>query len=361
MAEEELHHLGKTEKAAVLLLCMDEQATQQLFDEMDDDEIRRICNALLHLNKIPTEQIQAVMEEFTQDYVKRSVAPKDMNAIELNPHRAVENLVQRSVSRGRGNQILTQMDHAEDTEVQSDGDFEQMIKSFNADTLYDLLGDEHPQILALALSYTSRKVMKDVLERLPEELQVDVIGRIARLEKVSEQIVTEIKNSIVKKIDEMKREGGVGDAKKKKEPTERMIEGLSKTVKLLKSIEKDKSMKLVDELEKLDSEIADEVNKLMFTLEDLLRADDVGIRELLRGVSNDDLKVALKNTDDAIKEKIFGNMSERAAMILREDMEVLPPLKVEEIERSQENILKVAKDLIKEEKMNLSEIPDDEE
>ena len=115
-------------------------------------------------------------------------------------------------------------------------------------------------------------------------------------------------------------------------------------------------MQMIEEIEKADPEMGSKLAKKMFTMEDLERADDGGIRELLRGIRNEDLKAAIKDSADSLKQKFFKNMSERAAMIFKEDMDVMAPLKVEEIEIAQDNILKVAKEMIKEDKIKLTEV-----
>jgi flagellar motor switch protein FliG len=215
-------------------------------------------------------------------------------------------------------------------------------------------------VIAITLANCKKKTAKEFLGKFAPEAQPDLITRMASLKTLSGRVMSDLKNYIIQKISAAKAQGGEATTTVKKK-TEISIDGMMDAVKLLKSLTRDQSMKLVEEVEKLDAEVGNIISKQMFTIEDLERANAAGIRELLRGVSNEDLKVALKNTPDTVKEKFFTNMSQRAALILKEDMEVMPPLKVEEIEAAQQNILKVAKDLMKEEKLVLEQAAEGEE
>ncbi len=353
--------LNKAEKAAVLLLCMDEKTTGDLFNQLKDDEIRKVGNALLNLRQIPALQIQKVIEEFSKGvYEKKTMAAKAITGdVEIDGKKAMENLLNKSLNANRGQYLLSSMGQATATVVEEGGDFGEFVKQLSADDLYEMVNAEYPQVVALTLSHTKRKTAKDVIEKFPEAAQVDILSRMARLEKIPGRSIEDIRSYMDKKIKEKSTQGVDTTVKKVEAKEELSIEGMSGTVLLLKSLKRDQSAKLLEQIEQIDADLAALIGKQMFTIEDLERADDMGIRELLRSVTNDELKVALKNSPDTIKEKIFKNMSERAAMILREDMEVLPPLKVEDIEQAQEKVLKRAKELIKEDKLKLTEVPDE--
>ncbi len=354
-AQQEVKQLTRNEKAAVLLLCMDEGATADLFGQMKDEEIRKIANALLHLSYIPSAQIQTVIDEFSKGFSasrEKSVSPD----VTMDGGKALENLLGKTLPRGRGQQIMQNIHGDESkTNTENDADFKANIQKHSADTLFSVVGGEHPQIVAVVLTNLQKKNAREFLLKFPKESQPELISRMAGLTKVAGAAMQDLQGYVLRKLAQVKATGGSDESKKAAAAIN--IEGMLDTVKLLKSLSREDSMLLVEEVEKYDAEIGALIAKQMFTIEDFERAEDVGIRELLRGITNDDLKIALKNTAEAVKEKFFGNMSKRAAMILREDMEVLPPLKVDEIEAAQANIIKVAKELIKEGKFNLSEAP----
>lgn len=368
--------LSQVEKAAILLLCMDQQATQELFGQMEDHEIQKLGSALLKIDKIPTMRVQAVMDEFAKGVVGARPAQRDAPDTALIPidgRSVAERLLSKSLGRGRGQDIIAALGAPSMAKSKSakDGDVDlgALVNGLSVDELYRYVGQEHPQVVALVLAYVRRKVAKEMLEKYPDDLQLEILARMARLERIAKDVVNDLSTYIAGLIEERTRQ--VAERAKSGAPvieeevqveasSDLEITGIEHTLKLLKSLQRDKSAKLVESLEKIDPAIGAVIARRMFVVEDLVRSDDAGIRELLRGVNNEDLKVSLKNTPDDVKEKFFKNMSERAAMILREDMEVLPALKVEDIEAAQEKVLAVAKVLMKEDKMHLAAVPDED-
>lgn len=356
-AENAVRNLTRSEKAAVLIMCMDEQSTAQLFQQMDDAEILKVGNALLKMSSIPTAQLQEIMQEFTKEMGKREV-PQASAELPIDGNLAVEKVMTKALEPGRGQQILNHIKEPIPFNAEEEGNFQKMIQQFGPEELTEYLAGEHPQVVSTVLAYAKKKIVKEFVEKQPEDQQIDLIARMAKLQKISPSALRDLRTYITEKVQAAKASGG-GEKKKKSEDAGLTIEGLGVTINVLKAFKRTESDKLIESIQKVDAELAEQISKQMFTIEDLERANDPGIRELLRGVSNDDLKVALKNAPDALKEKVFANMSQRAAMILREDMEVMGPLKVEEIEAAQSNVIKVAKGLIKEEKMALTE-PEEE-
>lgn len=370
--------LSQVEKAAILLLCMDQQATQELFGQMEDHEIQKLGSALLKIDKIPTTRVQAVMDEFAKGVVGTRPVPReaqDTALIPIDGRSVAERLLSKSLGRGRGQDIIAALGAPSLAKPKSakDGDggvdLGALVGGLSVDELYRYVGQEHPQVVALVLAYVRRKVAKEMLEKYPDDLQLEILARMARLERIAKDVVNDLSAYIAGLIEERTRQ--MAERAKSGAPvveeevlvetsSDLEITGIEHTLKLLKSLQRDKSAQLVESLEKIDPAIGAIIARRMFVIEDLVRSDDAGIRDLLRGVNNEDLKVSLKNTPDDVKEKFFKNMSERAAMILREDMEVLPALKVEDIEAAQEKVLAVAKALMKEDKMHLAPVPDED-
>lgn len=377
MAEAAGKELSNVEKAAVLLLCMDEKTTGQLFAQMEDEEIREIGSALLKLHQIPMGQVESVMNEFAQGVIGNArILPTNKanffeNNLEIDGQSIAERVLSKSLARGRSEGIIKSLgaptqSKASKRPAAEDIDLASMLASLTVKDIKKLFGDEHPQVLALILSQVQRKVGREYLKELPDLQQLELLNRMARLEKISKEAMQDLAEYVAQLMDERAKAaaaaGSSGAVVEDEEEVEKDVDitGFEQTLKLLKSLDREKAMELVEKLKEQDPEIGELVAKRMFTVEDLVRADDPGIRELLRGVSNEDLKIALKETPDEVKNKFFKNMSERASMILREDMEVLPSLKVEDIEAAQERVLEVAKNLMKEEKLKLEAIPDED-
>lgn len=367
MAEVSLKALTKQEKAAVILLCMDEKTNGQLFNNLNDEEIRRAGTALLKLQNLQAAQIQGVIEEFAQQLTKKSVVKEQKPAAEgeipIDGRKAAENLIIKTMPKNRGQGILSRLGQAAVVTPSAQKDLAGLISECSAEVLLDLVKEEHPQAIAIALSYAKKRTAKAVLEKLAPEIQSDVVFRMACLNKIGGKVFEDLGNFISDRLTEKitapeetaTTETGAAVL------VDKSIEGIAGTIKLLKTIPRDKADKFIEDIEKIDNALGLKLRKLMLTIEDLERADDPGIRELLKNVKNEDLKISLKNAPDAVKERFFKNMSERAVSILKEDMEVMPPIKVEDMEASQANLLEQVSRLIKEEKLKLAEVQDESE
>ncbi len=362
MAEAAVKALTKQEKAAVILLCMDEKTNGQLFSNLNDEEIRRAGSALLKLQNLQASQIQGVIEEFAQQLTKKSAGKDKKGAeegISIDGRKAAENLIVKTMPKNRGQGILSRLGQAAMVIPSGQKDLAALMGECPPEILFDLLKDEHPQAIAISLSYAKKKTAKAVLEKLSPDLQTDVIFRMACLNKIGGKIFEDLGNFISDRLMERGTAPEEEAATEEKVLQEKTIEGIASTVKLLKSIPRDKAAKFIEDIEKVDKDLALRLSKLMLTVEDLERADDPGIRELLKNVKNEDLKICLKNAPETVKERFFKNMSERAVSILKEDMEVMAPIKIEDMEAAQTNLLQQVSRLIKEEKLKLVEVQDE--
>ncbi|MBI4239291.1 MAG: hypothetical protein HY696_12860 [Deltaproteobacteria bacterium] len=358
--------LTKMEKVAVLLLSMDEQTSGQIVNALRDDEIRKVGSALLRLKEIPAAQIQAVVSEFSKEVVtRRAEGQRVPEQIAVDGERLTERFLSRTLSRGRSQQILQTLKNPVLGGEQVD--LRQLVNAQTPEVLFEIVANEHPQVIALVLSCAKRATAKAVLTKCPEEQRTELITRMAALERVQDHVARDVGGYFQMRLRERAaaaaqagEDGAPAVAAQAGAGQELTLEGLGSTVKLLKSLPVEERDKIVEALTTANPELGARIAKLMFTMEDLERSDDFGVRELLRNVTNDDLKAALKNQSETLKERFFKNMSERAALIMREDMEVMPPLKVEDIEAAQERILDAAKKLIKEEKLKLTPVPDED-
>jgi flagellar motor switch protein FliG len=215
------------------------------------------------------------------------------------------------------------------------------LSELDAKLLVSFLKDEHPQTIAFILSLLNPKKSAEVLMLLPQELREDVIMRIVRIDRVPEDALKEIDDVISSQMNLTSFSGSSMDGKKK-------------MAEILNNSSKETSEALVELLEQKEPEMAEKVKSLMFVFEDLINVDDRGIQTILKEVSTSDLALALKTASDELKEKIFRNMSKRAAEMLKDEMEVMGPVRVSDVEKAQENIVKVARKLEEEGKIILA-------
>ncbi len=211
-----------------------------------------------------------------------------------------------------------------------------------------LLEREHPQTIALVLSTQHVQHASEILSCLPEELQADVVYRIAKLEKVSPDVITQIEEAL-------QREIGRGVGKEQKQ-----VGGIDKVVDLLGHLENNLDSEILDTIEETDIDMAEEIRKKMFTFENLLALDGRSLQMILREVNNDSLTMALKTASEEMKEKIFSNMSARAADMIRDDLDAMGPVRLSEVEAMQQSIVKIAMKLEEEGKLVISTTVGDE-
>jgi flagellar motor switch protein FliG len=211
-----------------------------------------------------------------------------------------------------------------------------------------LLEKEHPQTMALVLSTQHVEHASVVLANLPEEIRADVTYRIAKIEKVSPEVINRIE-------DALHREIGLVAGKE-----QRQVGGIDKVVDLLDHLKNSMDVEILESIEQSDPDMAEEIRKRMFTFENLVALDGRSLQLILREVANDSLTLALKTASEEMKEKIFANMSARAGDMIRDDLEAMGPVRLSEVETMQQTIVKIAMKLQDEGKLVLGSGSGDE-
>jgi flagellar motor switch protein FliG len=219
------------------------------------------------------------------------------------------------------------------------GDF---LRTADARILANVIRGEHPQTIALVLSILSIRKACDLVTYLPEKIHRDVVSRMAYLEKVDKKIIEDVENVLKEQLETTGAVEG------------RQIGGVEMVANILNQMDRKLESELLGKIEEEDASLAERIRQLMFTFEDLMKIDDRGMQTLLKEITSEDVSLALKNASDHIKEKIFKNMSERAAAMLKEDLEAMGPARVSDVERAQIKIAMVAKKLESEGKLILS-------
>lgn len=324
-----LETLTGLNKAAVLLICLGEEATSRIFSELSDDEIRQVTRTMATIDHIPVDIKEKVLtsyansqDDFAGIFVKgRDFARKSLESISADP---------------RGKQLLDQF--ISGTETRS----LETIALMHPRMVAGLLEKEHPQTVALVLSTQHIEHASEILSYLPEEQRVDVVYRIAKIEKVSLEVISRIDDALNREI------GLVAGAE------QRQVGGLDKVVDLLDHLKDNIDAEILEAMEETDPDMAEEIRKRMFTFENLVALDGRSLQMILREVNNDSLTLALKTASDEMREKIFANMSARAADMIRDDLDAMGPVRLSEVELMQQSIVKIAMKLEEEGKLVLS-------
>jgi len=322
MARETLdaNRLTGPQKAAVFLLLMGEKYTAQVFEKLDEDEISKLASNMSEIQYVGPDVMTKVMNEFIQGIQTNQVVMKGdaflKTLMDLGMNEEKAAAVYREIERGK-----------------KDVPFN-YLEAMDTKDITNIVKGEHPQTIALILVHLKPERAAEILGELPKELQTALALRIAEINRVPQEVVKEVD-------DALRRELTVrGDSRAAKK-----LGGVGVLADILNEVNRETEENVLSSIEEERSEIAEEIRQLMFVFEDLLKVDDRGMREILKQVETSQLAVALKTASEEMREKIFGNLSTRAGEMLREDMEVMGPVKLSEVETAQQNMIRVAREL----------------
>jgi flagellar motor switch protein FliG len=311
--------LSGQDKGAILLSSLGPTTTKLIFKHMKDNDVKRMINAMATINKSPIWMVKKVLEEF-YSYINED---SDL----LFSENKGKGFILDTLGEDRAKQLLGQI-----VDVAS-GNTLESLELVDTRTLANFLINEHPQTIALIVAHldTERKV--DVLRKLPEGLQAEVVLRVANLDFVSPELIAQLDDVLKTELSTL---GSIDT---------QQLGGVEPIADMLNMMDKNSEKNVMARVEEKDPELAEEIRKLMFVFEDLTFVDDKGIQELLKGVDNQKLTIALKTAPEEVKTKLFNNMSNRAATLLKEDLEALGPTKLSDVEKAQQEIVQQVKDL----------------
>lgn len=312
-----VERLTGAQKAAILLLCLGEEASARIFEALDDSEVRDISRCMIDIEHVDPELARAVLEEY------RDAKGSDMG-VYIKGDVFARNAILGGENHDRAEYLIDQVTAG------IEGRPLETISKMHPRMVASLLESEHPQTVALILSTQKEDHASRVLMELPEDLRGELMYRIAKIENVSPEVIGRIE-------DALQREIGVVVSQDKKQ-----VGGVDKVVEILGKMEKGSDQVVLTGIEAADAEMAEEIRRRMFTFEDLIALDGRSMQTVLREVSTDSLTLALKTASDELKTKIYSNISQRAADMIEEDLDAMGPRKLSEVEAMQMEIVKVA-------------------
>jgi len=329
MAENGISGLHKT---AIFLLSLGEDLASEVLRHLSEDEIRRITSTMYELNSVPGDQTFDVLQEFS-----KSVSSSGETVSSTRDY--VQHVLQRTVGNDRAQSMMRHISF-----VYSPQKTEDVATAMDLDskTLARLIGDEHPQVIALILSYMDSKLTSKALGEMSDALQAEVISRMAGLGEVPPDVMEEVQNAFQRKVQEM----GV--------VTNKSLDGMEVTTQLLNSMDRETGNAIMEKIKEIDSELAENIKQRMFTFEDLAELDDRTMQVILANIDTQSLGVALKGASKELQEKVFSNLSQRAGDMLKEDMEAMGPVKRAEVYKTQQEIIESTRQLETEGKIEIS-------
>ena len=306
------------EKTAIMMMAMGEDNAAKLFALMEDDEIKEISGTMASLGKVPSEVVEKLFMEFADQLNSSGMVMGNLDS--------TERLLQKALGKDRVDGIM------DDIRGPAGRNTWEKLGNVSEEVLAAFLKNEYPQTISLVLSKIKADHAARVLTELPEDLAMDVITRMLGMEAVKKEVLDGIEKTL--RVEFMSNL-----AKTQRRDSHEMM------AEIFNNFDRNTETKFMGDLEERDEESAEKIRALMFTFEDLLKIDAGGIQAVLRTIDKDKLAIALKGASDEIKDLFFGNMSERAVKILKEDMEGAGPVRLKDVDEAQMSIVLVAKDL----------------
>ncbi|NOT79623.1 MAG: flagellar motor switch protein FliG [Bacteriovoracaceae bacterium] len=311
--------LNGQDRAGLLLSSLGMNITQLIFQNMKDNDVKRMINAMSNVKRAPIWMVKRVLEDFYKQL-------NEENDLLFAENRGRDFII-NTLGEDRAKQLLGQI-----VEVGQSNTLES-LELVDTRTLSNFLINEHPQTIALIVAHLAPERKVDVLRRLPEGLQAEVVLRVANLDYVSPELISQLDDVLKTELSTL---GSIDT---------NQLGGVEPIADMLNLMDKNTEKNIMSRVEEKDPELAEEIRKLMFTFEDLLYVDDKGIQNLLREMDNGKLVIAMKTAPDEIKQKMFKNMSNRASTLLREDLEALGPTKLSDVEKAQAEMVTKVKEL----------------
>ena len=307
-------------KAAILLMTLDTATAAILLKNLTTDSVEEVTRELAALGNVDSALRHAVVEEF----YNLSIANEYVARGGLDYAKV---LLEESLDARTADKVLAQIQ----TQVQKTPFA--FLQKAESENLLTFIQDEHPQTIALIVCHLPHHKAAEILAGLPVQKQIEVIKRIANMEQTNPEVIREVERGLESRLatmltQSMEKAGGI--------PT---------VAEILNLADRATEKAILEGLETDDAELVEEIRRLMFVFEDIKLVDDKGIQAILKEVDNDQLALALKTASPELQEKIFGNMSERAAALIKEDMQYMGPVRVTDVEASQQRIVDIVRRL----------------
>jgi flagellar motor switch protein FliG len=309
------------EKAAILLLSLNEDRAAQVMKNLRPSDIRRLSKQMAHITNVPADTVNAVAKEFC------AMAKEQWHGLTVSAETS-KKIVSKALGETNAQQILSDISGGKDVE----NPILEKLRDVDLKMLADFTKAEHPQTIALILVHLKPERAAEMLEYYPAPLQFEITKRIAKLKGVPYECIEEVANTLEKQITVSE----IGSQE---------IGGARFIGEMLNKMNRATEEAIISALDETEPEIAVAVRNFMFSFDDIMKLDDKSIQEILREISTEDLSRALKLVGENLREKIYHNMSKRAAEMLKEEIQMMPPIRLSEVETSQRKIVEAAKRL----------------
>ena len=316
------------EQAAILLLTLGEQDAAQVLKHLGAKDVQRVGQAMAQLTGVSREEVSLVLGRF-------ATRVEQQTSVGVNSDEYVRKVLNEALGADKASGVIDRILRGRSSRGL------EAVKWMEPKAVAGMLRNEHPQVIAIVLSYLDAEQAALVLGALPQEIQPDVIVRVASLDGVQPAALNELDEALEKQFTgkSMSKASGFG--------------GPKAAAEILNLVGVAPEGRIIEEIAKTNADLSQKLQDLMFIFDDLISIDDRGMQELLREIPGDKLIIALKATTEEMKDKFFKNMSERASQMLKDDLEAKGPVKLSEVEAAQKEIILTARRMADEGKVQL--------
>ncbi len=307
-------------KAAILLMALRAETASKVLKLLDPDLIEELTREIAQLDMVDQSTRGKVIDEFYHLALARQY-------VEVGGIGYAKTLLQKALNPDEARRILSVIEHQVYQQPFA------FLQKTDSENLLTFIQDEHPQTIALVLAHMPSSKSAEILMGLSTSKQLEVVSRVANMEQTNPEVIKEVEKGL-----EMRLSGIVSQRLMK-------VGGVESVAEMLNLSDRSTEKAIMEALESEDPDLVEQIRRLMFVFEDILLVNDKGIQSVLKEVDNDELALALKTASDELKEKIFGNMSERAATLIKEDMEYMGPVRLKDVETAQQKIVDVVRRL----------------
>ncbi len=317
------------EKVAIFLMALGEESAAKILAQMEEREIQTVGNYMSALSDVDMTVLDSVTKEFF------TAVETGSGGLGIPGLDFLKSTLMQAMDPAKATEILNNIT----TPGEDLGGGLETVRMLEPRVIASFLENEHPQTSAIVMAHLEASVASATLRELPEETRMEIIHRLATLERVSPQVIRELDEALQA---EFRTSGAVSGSK---------LGGVASAAQVMGSLDRAAETSILTAMDEVDPDLANEIRNLRFTYEDLLKIDDHGLQLVLKEINQEDLLVSLKTASEDLQDKIFSNMSERAATMLKEDLESLGPTKISEVEKAQQKIVSTCKRLEEEGKL----------
>ncbi|MDR2536088.1 MAG: flagellar motor switch protein FliG [Treponema sp.] len=308
------------QKAAIFLVSIGSQVSAEIFKFLREDEIETLTFEIARLETVESEQKDAILQEFQELMIANQF-------ISTGGIDYARDLLEKALGSQKAVDVINRLTSS--LQVRP-FDF---IRRTDPAHLLNFIQQEHPQTIALIMAYLEPNKASVIIQNLPHEVQSDVARRIATMDRTSPEVLREVERVLEKKLSTLSSEDYTAAG------------GVESITEILNMVDRSSEKQIMEALEAEDPELAEEIKKRMFVFEDIVMLDDKSIQKVMREVDSGELAKALKSVDTEVQDKIFKNMSKRAAGMLKEDMEFMGPVRLKDVEEAQQKIVSIIRKL----------------